>query len=206
MEGSLICFEGIDGSGKNTQAAMLGERLDGQGMGFANFSYPDYNSRYGKIIREYLDKKIEMDVWEFFFLQMLDKEKDKRRIEEERGKGKVLIMDRYVHSQIAYQSAGGFDYESAKKIIELSGMPRPSVVFYLDVSAEVSVERKKKQHSGALDRHESASAYLNKVRGVYNKLYDERFFCENWIKIDGREEAGVIHEKVFLEVSRLLDL
>ncbi len=203
MKGVLICLEGIDGAGKNTQAEMLAKRL-GSDMTIRKYSYPDYKSRYGKIIREYLDKKIEMEMDEFFFLQVLDKQKDRPSIEKQLMEGEVLIMDRYVYSHIAYESAGGFDYEAAKEIVEFSKMPNPDIVIYLDVAADVSMERKHKQHSGKLDRLEAMSSYLNKVREVYDRLYHERYGTGNWIKIDASKNPAEIHEEIYMEVCKLL--
>ncbi|HUB92697.1 MAG TPA: dTMP kinase [Candidatus Saccharimonadales bacterium] len=202
--GLIVCFEGIDGAGKNTQARMLKRRLETAGVKTESYSYPDYKGRYGRIIRAYLDRKIEMGVDEFLLLHMLDKQKDRRRIERGLEKGEVLIMDRYLDSVVAYQSAGGFPYDSAKKIVLLFGMPPPDIVIYLDIPVRVSTLRKNRQRHGVLDRHESSAAYLNKVRGVYNKLYAERFGCGTWVRIDGTGGAAAVHEKVFLEVNKLM--
>lgn len=205
MRGILVCIEGIDGAGKNTQTKMLSKRLADEGIVSVVYSYPDYNSPYGAIIKNFLERKIELSVEELFFLHILDKQKDREKIRKDLEKGRVVIADRYVLSAITYQTAGGFNYESAKAIAALSKLPKPDAIFYLDVPVSVSVERKGRQ-KGSLDRFEAASAYLNKVRGVYNKLYRERFDSENWTRIDGRAEPGVVHEEIFLEVSKLLDL
>ena len=202
MKGLLVCFEGIDGAGKRTQAELLGKWLQQEGFATKNYSYPDYEGVYGKIIRDYLNKKIEMGVGEFFFLQMLDKVKDAIRITGERNAGMVVIADRYVDSQVAYQSAGGFNYEAAKKIIGLSGMPVPDIVFYIDVTIEISMKRKASQ-KGDLDRHESFAAYLKKVKEYYDMIYKEKH--NTWVKIDSAKDIDSVHEEVVAAVEKLLD-
>ena len=203
MRGVLVSIEGIDGAGKDTQARLLESRLRSNGVVTFSHSYPDYSSRYGKIIREYLDRKIEMGQDELFFLQMLDKQKDRKKIEQELTNGGVLLMDRYLHSQIAYQSAGGFEYEKSKGIIGLSGMPVPDLVIYIDIPAETSRERKLAQRGG-LDRYEGSMEYLEKVRGVYEALYREKFGAAVWIKINGLDERGKIGEAIYMSVMKLI--
>lgn len=202
MRGLLVCFEGIDGAGKRTQAEMLDKWLRQEEFETRIYSYPDYGSRYGKMIREYLDGKMEMGVGEFFFLQMLDKEKDAAKITKERESGMVILADRYVDSQIAYQSAGGFNYEVAKKIVCLSGMPVPDLVFYIDVPVEVSAQRKMSQ-KGSLDRHEAFASYLQKVKGYYDILYKEN--RDFWVKIDGTKEIGAVHKDVVAAMEKILN-
>ena len=204
MAGLFICLEGIDGTGKHTQTELLERKLKGMGYKVAVYSYPDYNSRYGRIIKHYLDKKIELDVREFFFLQMMDKQKDREKLLADLKAGKIVIADRYVESQIAYQSAGGFDYNDAKSITKLSGLPDADLMIYLDVGAEDAYDRKGRQKKGKRDRLEDAKDYLNKVRQVYDKLYEEGYGARRWVKIDTQRNIEEVHKKIFAEVSALL--
>jgi dTMP kinase len=202
VKGLLVCIEGIDGAGKNTQSEMLGKHLRTIGIRSKIYSYPDYGSVYGKIIKNFLDKKIELSTEELLFLHILDKQKDKKNVENDLKQGKIVITDRYVISAIAYPIAGGVDYESAKVVAALSKLPKPDIVFYIDVPVSVSMERKRKQ-KGELDRFEAASAYLNKVSNVYNRLYRERFGCINWIKINGKKNAEIVHKEILSELNKL---
>lgn len=204
MKGILVCLEGIDGAGKNTQAHLLSKRLSKLGIKSAIYSYPDYNSLYGKIIKKFLNKKLELSIDELFFLHVLDKQKDKEKISKDLKRGRVVIADRYIESAIAYQVAGGFDYKNAKAIFRLSGLPHPDVIFYLDVPVGISFGRKLRQ-KGSLDRFEKAKAYLGKVRQVYNKMYAERFDSKNWVKIDGKNKVEKVQEEIYMRVGKLLD-
>lgn len=200
MKGLLICIEGIDGAGKNTQSKMLGQKLETIGIRSKIYSYPDYDSPYGKIIKNFLDKKIELSAEELLFLHILDKQKDRKRIENDLKLGKIVLTDRYVISAIAYPIAAGVDFESAKMVAALSKLPNPDIVFYIDIPVSVSMERKRKQ-KGSLDRFEAASSYLNKVNGVYNRLYKERFGCAEWVKINGKKDTEIVHKEIFSELN-----
>jgi dTMP kinase len=206
LEGTLICVEGIDGAGKSTQTEMLAERLKDSRSKVIIYNYPDYSSRYGRIIKDYLYGKIEMENDEFFFLQMLDKQKDRAKIRNDMNEGSTIIMNRYIHSQIAYQCASGFDYESAKKIINLSKMPLPDIVVYIDVDIGTALKRKKIQKSGNLDRNEKSEEYLQTVKNTYKKLESERFGCRKWLRVDGNRDYSTIHEEIYMEVCNILKI
>ena len=195
MAGALVCFEGIDGAGKNTQSTLLVKKMQERGRRVSLHSYPDYGSRYGKIIREFLDGKINLDVNELFLLYLLDMVKDKREINEELSRGDIVVMDRYFITTIAYQCAGGFDYGDARKIEEVMRLPVPSLTVYLDVSVDVSLERKLRQ-KGHADRFEQNKQYLSKVKEMYDRLYSEKYSGAVWTRIDATERPEGIHEKV----------
>lgn len=193
MKGIFVCIEGNDGSGKTTQVGLLKEALWKKGIDTSVYSYPTHDSRYGRIIRdEFLAGKVELSVEEQFLLYLLDMQADKKRILADLSAGKVVITDRYFISTIAYQSAGKFDYEKAKTVEELMGLPRPDVIFYIDIPVLVAFERKMKQ-KGKTDRFEGARGYLTKVGEVYEKLYADSYGSRSWIKIDGLKSIGKIH-------------
>ncbi len=200
MESLFVCIEGIDGCGKTTQAKLLIDRLKENGNVVSLYSYPTHDSRYGKIIREeFLAGKIEMSVEEQFLLYLLDMQSDKKKILGELSSGNIVMSERYFISTIAYQSAGNFDYEKAKAVEEIMALPRPDIVFYIDLEPEIAFERKKKQ-KGKTDRFESAKDYMNKVRNVYEKLYAERYGAKTWIRIDGKRSEREISDLIFATV------
>ncbi len=164
------------------------------------YSYPTHDSRYGKIIRdEFLAGKIEMSVEEQFLLYLLDMQSDKKKIISELSSGSIVMSERYFVSTIAYQSAGNFDYEKAKAVEEIMALPRPDLIFYIDLEPEIAFERKKKQ-KGKTDIFESAQEYMNKVRNVYEKLYSERYGAKTWIRIDGTKSEKEISDLIFAAV------
>lgn len=196
----IIVFEGIDGAGKQTQSRLLSESLSAMNVKTLLLSYPDYSSAYGKMIDSYLHGAHKPAVRELFFLYAIDQVKDELRIKEALNEGKVVIMDRYLYSTVAYQSAGGLDYSYAKAMEELIALPKPDVVFYLDISVNESMERKRRQ-KGTLDIHESAIDYLQKVRQNYDMLCNEQFYGK-WIKADGTNKS--ISDMILSEVKALM--
>jgi len=73
----LIDFEGIDGSGKMTQSKLLKNELLKRGFEIADFSYPDYDSEYGRRIKGFLDAKLNLSIDEQFLLYLIDIVKNK---------------------------------------------------------------------------------------------------------------------------------
>ena len=78
-------------------------------------------------------------------------------------------------------------------------LPRPDMIFYIDLEPEIAFERKKKQ-KGKTDRFESAQEYMNKVRNVYEKLYSERYGAKTWIRVDGTKSEKEISDLIFAAV------
>lgn len=201
--GFFFCIEGIDGAGKNTQSKLLMEKLSTVGKTCSLYTYPDYREAYGKRIKAFLDKEIEIDVEELTLLYAIDMLKDKKRVSEKLNNGEIIITDRYFISTVAYGSAGGFDYERLKVIEETIALPKPSAVFYLDIPVDISSQRKMREKS-SLDRFEESAAYLGRVKSAYDRLYEEKFATDNWVKIDGKESINKIHETIFSTVKEII--
>jgi dTMP kinase len=204
MTGLFVCIEGIDGAGKHTQVELLQKSLGELGTKVSLYSYPDYDSLYGKMLRNFLDGKVNISVAEQVMLYLLDMVADLKKIKAELDAGNVVISDRYFLSTIAYQSAGGVDSDKVKGIIDLIELPKPDIVFYIDVPVEESVARKMRQ-KGKTDKFESAKEYLGKVRTAYEKLNAEKYGAGKWIKINGTNDIIKIHEQINKEVTTKLE-
>jgi len=205
MNGVLIAFEGIDGSGKKTQSRLLKNELLKRGFRVRVYSYPDYNSTYGKIIKKFLDRDINLSVNEQFLLYLLDIVKDKEQIVQELREKNVVIVDRYFFSTIAYQCAKHFDYITAKEIVRLMDLPIPSVAFYLRIPVNVALRRKKEQ-KGIIDRFEEDIIFLENVKKFYEKLIKENFCSTKWVELNGLDKPEVIHDRVLSKVNKLIKL
>lgn len=205
MKGLLICIEGIDGSGKNTQSSLLSSWLRHANQKMSLYSYPDHKSAYGKIIKKYLERTVSLSVTELCLMMAADMAKDSMEVEKKIREGEVVIMNRYFLSTIAYQTAGGLAYGNVKKLEEAIGLPLPSLVVYLDVNPTQSMDRKMKQ-KGTLDRNESNLKYLEDVKGVYDMLYKEKYTGARWIRIDATLSKEEIHDKIMGEVNALRGL
>ena len=203
MKGIIIEFEGIDGSGKRTLSKILREELSKKNYKVVLYSYPDYKSKYGMIIKAFLDNELELSVEEQFLLYLLDMLKDKKEVMQKIDEGFIVIIDRYFLSTIAYQCANNFEYEKAKHIIKSLGLPLPSIIFYLEIPISVAIERKSNQKRN-LDRFEKNKRFLKKITKVYEKMMKENF-PTRWIRLDTTRELEKIHEEVLLKVYKLIN-
>lgn len=200
MEGFLVCIEGIDGAGKHTQVEMLANELKKKGIEAKVYTYPDYNSDYGKMIDRYLHGHLRLNVDEQILLHLADKVKDNMQVRKDIESGAVVIMDRYFYSTIAYQCAAGFDYERAKKLVDLMNTNVPSVVVYIDIPIDLVAERKAKQ-KGYTDKNERNTKYQLDVKGVYDKMMGEKY-ATKWVKVDGTQKILDVHAKIMSELKK----
>lgn len=168
----LIAVEGIDGAGKTTIALHLRKVLSDLGYDCVILKEPS-DSVYGKKIRQ---AKTRLDAEEELRLFILDREIDvKERILPALQQGKIVIMDRYYYSNIAYQSVRGL---SAEKIREMNEKiaPKPDLVMLLDLSPEIAIQRIKNREKITVFEDQG---YLEKVRKRFLEIADERTVVVN---------------------------
>jgi len=178
----LIALEGIDGAGKKTWSNMLKKHITKTNISVKIFDYPDYKSPWGKIIKEYLYNKIELDTTEQFFTYFIDILKDQEQIKKYLSNGNIVILNRYFSSTIAFQCTKGFPYHKALRIIEAVEPIVPDIAFFLDVSPEIALERCLKRKNP--DRHERDLQLLKQVSQYYKKIIKDGILAHKWIKID----------------------
>ncbi|MCS7121255.1 MAG: dTMP kinase [Archaeoglobaceae archaeon] len=159
----LIAVEGIDGAGKSTIVKFLAEELKKLSYDVVTFKEPS-DSEYGKILRsmkERLDAEKELEL--FLKDRSIDVQKN---IIPALSSGKIVIMDRYYYSNIAYQAARGLNAEIIKRENEKIA-PKPDLVILLDLDVETALSRKESR-SVFEDKE-----YLKKVREEFLKLKDD---------------------------------
>ncbi|NOX71523.1 MAG: dTMP kinase [Candidatus Micrarchaeota archaeon] len=192
MKGKFIVFEGIDKSGKTTQAKMLCDHLKSKGIDCVFCSEPTYENPIGLLIRDWLNGKIEIESGEAItLLYSADRYEDlKSQALPALESGKTVVMDRYYYSTLAYEnSLYGIDKEWIKKIHEF--VRKPDIVIFIDIPPEVSIERA----GNNADRHEKLGK-MEKVRKAYLELAKEK----NFVVIDGNRPI----EEVFKDAKRNL--
>ncbi len=198
----IVCIEGVDGSGKSTQAALLTMRFRSEGKNVHLFSYPDYESDTGKKIKEYLHGTEPVNVKSLFKMYLDDIVKDADKIKEADKKG-IVILSRYYTSTIAYQCAQGYNYSDAKRKALDSGLPVPDVMVYLWVTAQESMYRKMKG-GFVLDRHERNVFLIEDVLKFYRREMDENFpGNRKWIAINGAQSVEEIQKQIWEGVSKV---
>ena len=161
MRGLLIAFEGLDQSGKQTQAERLRDRVVEAGRLVRLLSFPAYDTAIGTEIGRALqgDREYGPDVMQLLYVA--NRYEWKPQIEFELNRGTVLICDRYLASSVAYGEAQGLD---AAWLTELQKyLPQPDLTFLLDINPDVSAGRK----TADRDKYERDLALLGRVRNSY---------------------------------------
>ncbi len=198
----FVVFEGIDASGKETQAKLLAKALKKKGHKVEIIDFPNYKNPIGKMIGKFLEKKVELDVETRALLYAADRRYEYSRIKSALDNGKVVIADRYCYSNIAYQGSLG---ANISWLASLDGtLVFPDIVFYLDISPKEALKRKTKK-----DRYASKKAFLEKVREAYlnmasGTLIPFRKYGDyaEWITLDATRSIDDIHRAVVDEVMK----
>ncbi|MBU0980700.1 MAG: dTMP kinase [Nanoarchaeota archaeon] len=218
MKGRLIVIDGADGSGKKTQAELLKTRLEKEGKDVAFFDFPVYGSFYGKLVGKYLRGEFgsldEISPHLVSLLYALDRLAERDNMLKALEKGKTVLCNRYVQSNMAYQSAklpasGQDDFIRWIEEMEYgqNRLPKPDLVIFLDVPPGIGQKLvDKKGHRDYVgnkrDLHEQDASFLERVHSLYMKLAKKNGWaiisCVKDGEIMPREE---IHERVFCEVT-----
>lgn len=196
MINRIIAIEGIDGSGKKTQTKRLVKSLSAAHIPVTEFSFPIYESTgFGKEITRYLNGEYgEMADLPPKFAALLyanNRLEVKDELLSKYDAGQTIVFDRYVSSNVAFQSArfhGAQRQAMATWIEELEyglyGLPKAHITFFLDVPAEISKELILKKSTRnytkkTMDMHESNHDYLMETHAYYRELAKTR----NWTTI-----------------------
>jgi dTMP kinase len=195
----IIALEGIDGCGKKTQIKLIKKHLKAKKIAFSSLKTPNYNNPVGKAIKKYLNGDLLLEPEEAFLLYATDVLMMIRDISDLEKKSKIVLLDRYITSTIAYQCARGLSFNKALKIIEDLKFPKIDKIIYIDIKPETSIERKKKE-KGTLDVHERNTDYLGKVRRFYLREINEKVLGD-WVAIDGKRSVKKIKEDILNEIK-----
>ncbi len=191
MTGFLIAFEGLDQSGKQTQAELLRDWLKAQGRKARLVSFPDYGTSIGEEIARALqgERDYEADVMQLLYVaNRYERKPDLQRWLEG---GLILVADRYLASSIAYGEAQGLDAAWLTEIQKF--LPRPALTIMLDIAPETAVQRKAIDR----DRYERDLALLGRVRDSYRRQAADG----GWAVLDGERSKATIADDVISVVA-----
>jgi dTMP kinase len=192
--GHLIAFEGLDQSGKQTQAELLRDHLTLLGRVCRLLSFPDYATAIGSEIHKALHHERDYAADVMQLLYVANRGEKRAQIEEWIGRGDVVICDRYLASSIAYGEAQGLDPGWLTEIQRF--LPPPSLTIFLDIPPEMAVSRK----AAGRDRFERDLELLARVRASYRR----QSTAPGWAAIDGaRAKEGVAADVIRAVESRL---
>ena len=192
----FIVLEGVDGAGKSTQIANLREMFAQRGIESEYLHFPRFDAPYfGEMIARFLRGELgsveQVDPYVVAMLYAEDRRDAASMIRGWINDGKVVIVDRYVYSNVGYQCAKMQDGEEREKLrkwilsleYEYFAIPRPDVSLFLDVPFAFTERKLKEQRvgddrdylKGKQDIHEQSMDLQRAVRQVYidASQYDE---------------------------------
>jgi len=194
MSGLLIAFEGLDQSGKQTQAERLRDRLKAEGHKSRLVSFPDYGTSIGEEIARALQGEREYGADVMQLLYVANRYERKPDLQRWLDGGLVLVCDRYRASSVAYGEAFGLDPAWLAEIQKF--LPTASLTILLDIAPETAAKRK----SADRDRYERDLALLARVRESYQRQAAE----QGWTVLDGERSKDAVAEDVYKAAHSVL--
>jgi dTMP kinase len=206
----LFVIEGVDGSGKSTQIRLLSEYLITKGRSCEFLHFPRTEAPYfGELIARFLRGEFgsldNMDPYLVALLYAGDRKDASEIIKEWLHQNKIVLLDRYTYSNIAYQCAKIKNQSDQEKLMRwiLSlefdhfGIPKPDLNIFLDVPFSFTQHKLSGQRSGedriylngTRDIHEESLAFQKKVRDIYLRVArtDDRLCV-----VDCRDRNGLM--------------
>jgi dTMP kinase len=201
----LVALEGIDGSGKGTQAQRLLRRLETDGRRATLLSFPRYDATFfGRAVGQYLNGAFGSlaQVHPFFAALLFagDRFESRPVLTEALATHDVVVLDRYVASNIAHQAAR-LDGDGRERLLEaiehlefeVYQMPRPDLVVLLDLSVAcaqrlIANKPARSYTERAADIQEADADYLTRVRSLYLDLARRQ---PNWSVVSCEQQGSL---------------
>ncbi len=220
MKGTLIVLEGIDGSGKETQASLLEKKLKEKGREVMHISFPDYKSPSSALVKMYLKGDFgknpeDVNPYAASLFYAVDRFASYRmKWKDFYQKGGIIIADRYTTSNMVHQMTKYEDKKARKDFLswlekteyEELELPVPDLVILLDIPLGVSenLVKERARQGGSMDIHEQHLDYLRKCHDAYQELVNlygwKRIPCTEEGKLRTIEDIGEDVEKAAAEV------
>jgi len=205
----LFVIEGVDGAGKSTQTRLLIDYLSLKGYNCEYMHFPRTDAPYfGELIARFLRGEFgslnDVDPYLVAMLYAGDRKDASTKISNWLSEGKIVLLDRYTYSNIAYQCAKLTNVSSREKLMhwilalefDHFAIPKPDLSIFLDVPfifAENNLTKTRTGNdrnylNGTMDIHENSLAFQKKVRDVYLKVSesDDRLVVADCSDRNGR--------------------
>jgi dTMP kinase len=190
-KGLLIAFEGLDQSGKQTQAERLKAEIEARGRTCVLMDFPAYETRIGQEIHEALHGARDYGPDVMQLLYVANRYEKKGRIERLLAAETVVVCDRYLASSIAYGEAQSVDGPWLREIQRF--LPAPDLTILLDIAPETAAHRK----SSNRDKFERDLALLSRVRESYLR----QAAADGWLRLDGARPKEIVAAEVLSAVG-----
>jgi dTMP kinase len=193
--GFLLAFEGLDQSGKQTQAEHVRDRVTTLGRECRLLSFPDYQTAIGTEIAKALhgEREYAPDVMQLLYVANRYEKRDEMR--KALDEGTILVCDRYRASSVAYGEAQGLDPAWLRDIQRF--LPEPDLTILLDIAPQTAVARKATNR----DRYERDLALLSRVRESYRRQAVQ----DGWLRLDGERPRDAVSIDVVNAIESRLE-
>lgn len=194
--GKFIAIEGIDGSGKRTQIDLLSRALEARGVPHVRYSFPRYESTFGRLVARYLNGEFgQLEAVDAHLSALLfagDRFECRAELETALAEGKTVLADRYIGSNLAHQTARvgaqrREEFLSWLKRVEygIYGLPVEDLVLYLRLPAVeahrlVGLKVARAYTDLQRDLQEADLKHLEQAALVYDRLATE----PNWVTVE----------------------
>jgi dTMP kinase len=194
--GTLIAIEGIDGAGKRTQTELLGRALQTRGIPYTHFSFPRYNSFFGRLVARFLNGEFgSLEAVDPHFSALLyagNRLEARSDLQAALAAGQTILADRYIASNLAHQTARVPPPQRPEFLAwlrqleyEVYGLPVEDLVILLRLAptdAQQLVARKaaREYTERKHDLQESDLTHLERAAAVY----DELATGPNWVTVE----------------------
>ncbi len=222
VRGTLIVFEGGDGSGKSTQLALAQEALSAEGLPFRTMSFPRYQEESSALVRLYLSgafgtRPSDVNAYAASTFYAVDRYAAYRQDWGAWYEGGGLVLsDRYTTSNAVHQAPKtrpeereaffrwleDFEYDRL-------GLPRPDLVLWLDMPVPLALQNLRRREADThthADIHEADPDYLRACYGAAAQAAS----CCGWRRVacadaaGGVRPAGEIHREVMALIREAL--
>lgn len=196
LRGAFIVLEGLDRSGKSTQAHKLHEYFNKAGLKSCIRRFPDREEKVsGKILDDFLknSKDVNESKEAFHLIFSANRWLVAPKIREELASGLNLIVDRYSYSGIAYSLSKGLDKQWVCQ--SEVGLPKPDLVLFLDIDPENAEMR-----CGFGDEVMERTDFQKLVYSNMNTIFDPSI----WQRINAFQNVDAVHREITEKVDKLL--
>lgn len=197
MRGTLVCFEGLDNSGKTTIIQKLSELLIIDELKVKIFTFPNKVCLTWNLIESYQFEFVDLHPKTSHLLYSANRWEAQTEILSLLDQGYIVLLDRYFYSGIAY-SCGHGDIDFSWACHVESGLIVPDIVFYVETPEDTRMQRHKLEKTRS--RCDSIQSQ-RKIEIVYNKLR-----TDSWVVLSGIDSLDNICNTISIKLKPFLNM